>query len=79
MLLGELPFTKLILLLLTSAGSVGGIEIRTDLSVCKNASIDGFFFGLTSASSSVTCPREKHTHKYHIFFDAMHEAPGIQL
>jgi len=39
---------------LTSTGSVAGIEMRVDLSACRNASIDGFFFGLTSANSSVT-------------------------
>ena len=38
---------------LTAIGSVGLMDKRMDLSVCKKVSSDGFFFGLTSANSSV--------------------------
>lgn len=43
------------MLTLTFRGSVGLMDKRMDLIVCRKESRDGFFLGLTSANSSVIC------------------------
>lgn len=41
--------------MLTLIGSEDLMDERMDFIVCKKVSNDGFFFGLTSANSSVIC------------------------